>query len=228
MPSILYLRSMGHEFPAFLSFAESEAVTARYLREVSDDELARYDAILVPAHIDQRGLARREAALTRFLDKGGTLVFNGHLVYPMLGLAPFVPSQGGHKDDLIVESVNAHPVFDGVDDYDISFRRGVSGFYGRGGNPPPAGAIILHRMKTDHAPLDWFWERPQGGRILMHAGNTMWMYLGDDTSAARIAPQLLAWLKATSGKRAACDGQCAQRAQAQTLAQPQNLLAQAA
>jgi hypothetical protein len=218
MPSILYLRSMGHEFPSFLSFAESEAVTTRYLRDVSDEELARYDAILIPAHIDQRGLARREAALTRFLDNGGTLVFNGHLVYPMLGLAPFVPSSGGHKEDLIVERVNEHPVFDGVDDYDLSFRRGVSGFYGRGGNPPPSGAIILHRMKADHAPLDWFWERPQGGRILMHAGNTMWMYLDEDISAARIAPQLIAWLKSTGGKQTACDGKCAQRAQ--TLAQP--------
>ncbi|MDR1463500.1 MAG: hypothetical protein LBI68_10285 [Azoarcus sp.] len=225
MPSILYLRSMGHEFPDFLGLAESEAVTMRYLRDICDEELAGYDAILVPAHIDQRGLARREAALTRFLDNGGTLVFNGHLVYPMFGLTPFVPSSGGHKDDLVVESVNAHPVFDGVEDYDISFRRGVSGFYGRGGNPPPPGAVILHRMQADHAPLDWFWERPQGGRILMHAGNTMWMYFGGDTSAARIAPQLLAWLKATSGKRTTCDGKCAQRA---ALAQSQTSQAKTA
>jgi hypothetical protein len=212
MPSILYLRSMGHEFPEFLHLAEREAIAARYLREVSDDELIACDALLVPAHIDQKGLARREAALIRFLDKGGTLVFNGHLVYPMLGLLPFAPSAGGHKDDLVIERVNAHPVFDGVDDGDLSFRRGVSGFYGRGANPPPPGAVILHRMKADHAPLDWFWERPQGGRILMHAGNTMWMYLGDDSSAARIAPQLLAWLKSTSGKRKTCDGKCAARA----------------
>lgn len=212
MPSILYLRSQGHEFPAFLQFAESRGIDLRHLREVSDDELVSYDALLVPAHIDQRGLARRETALARFLNKGGTLVFNGHLVYPILGLAPFVPSQGGHMNDLIVESVNPHPVFASVDDYDLSFRRGVSGFYGRGNNPPPVGAVVLHRMQADHAPLDWYWERPQGGRILMHAGNTLWMYLGDDTSAARIAPQLIDWLQSISAKRAACDGKCALRA----------------
>jgi hypothetical protein len=196
MTSILYLRAIGHEFPSFLKLPEAEDVTAKHLRELSDEDFERFDAILVPAHIDQKGLSRKSAALTRFLDRNGTLVFNGHLVYPVFPeLEFFVPAKGGHKDDLIVETTGEHPVFEGVSDHDLSFRRGVSGFYGRGANQPPAGATILHRLKADHSPLDWYWERPRGGRLLMHGGNTLWMYVDDDTSAARIAPQLLRWLK---------------------------------
>jgi hypothetical protein len=98
--------------------------------------------------------------------------------------------------DLIVERVNAHPVFEGVDCHDLSFRRGVAGFYGRGANPAPEGAVVLHRLQADGSPLDWVWQRPAGGQIFMHGGNTLWMYINDSTSAARIAPQLLAWAKA--------------------------------
>ena len=196
MTSILYLRALGHEFPAFLELPEAEGITAKYLRELSDEDFDQFDAILVPAHVDQLGLSRRSATLTRFLNRGGTLVFNGHLVYPVLPeLEYFVTSEGTHKDDLVIERADEHPVFDGVSDQDLSFRRGVSGFYGRGANPPPSGARVLARMKKSRAPLDWYWERPGGGRILMHAGNTLWMYAGSDNSTARIAPQLLNWLK---------------------------------
>ncbi len=202
MTSILYVRAVGHEFPSFLALPEAEGVVTRHVRELEAADFDRFDAIVVPGHIDQRGFSAHSENLGRFLDRGGTLVFNGHLVYPVLPeLAMFVPAAGGHLDDLIVERVAEHPVFAGVDVHDLSFRRGVAGFYGRGANPPPPGAIVLHRLKADASPLDWYWERPQGGRILMHAGNPLWMYVDDDTSAARIAPQLLRWLKAEAGIR---------------------------
>jgi hypothetical protein len=208
MTSILYIRAMGHETPAFLELPGAKAMTAKFLREISEADFDRFDAILVPAHIDQKGFSRFSPALVRFLNRGGTLVFNGHLVYPVLPeLESFIAAPGGHMEDLIVERVGEHPVFEGVDEHDLSFRRGVAGFYGRGANPPPPGARILHRLKASGLPLDWYWERPAGGRILMHGGNTLWMYVDDATSAARIAPQLLDWL-ATLPARRACDGTC--------------------
>ncbi|MDR2679076.1 MAG: hypothetical protein LBB51_06525 [Zoogloeaceae bacterium] len=198
MPDILYIRAMGHESLAFLELATHHNVEAHFLRELTEADFSRYKAILVPAHVDQRGLARFHDAIGDFLDAGGLLVFNGHLTYPVIpGLAPFVPAPGGGRDDLIVERVGEHPVFADVDVTDLSFRRGVAGFYGRGENPLPEGAIALHRLQKSGAILDWYWERPQGGRILMHSGNPLWMYVGDDCSAARIAPQLLQWVNAT-------------------------------
>ncbi len=197
MTAILHLRSISHETSAFLCLPEAQGIHSRAVRSLNDDELASYDAILVPAHIDQRALAARSAGLCRFLDQGGTLVFNGHLAYPVLpGLAAFMPARGRGLKDLMVERVSAHPVFDGVDPADLSLRRGVAGFYGRGANPPPIGARVLHRLSADGSPLDWVWQRPGGGQVLMHAGNTMWMYTEDATTAARISPQLLRWLHA--------------------------------
>ncbi|MDY0072916.1 MAG: hypothetical protein RBR77_09740 [Thauera sp.] len=197
MSAILYVRPVGHEFPSFLALPEAEGMRSCSVHELKAADFEQADAIIVPSHVDQRALAAHAEALEVFLDRGGSLVFNGHLVYPVLrGLECFVPARGGRVEDLLVERVAEHPVFEGVELQDLSFRRGVAGFYGRGANPPPPGAQVLHRLKGDGSPVDWYWERPAGGRVLMHGGNPLWMYVDDPSSAARIAPQLLRWLKA--------------------------------
>lgn len=195
--AILHISSISHEMGSFLQLPEAEGIVSTPVHKLGELDLTAFDAILAPAHIDQRALATQSAALLQFLDHGGTLVFNGHLVYPVLpGLASFAPAPRRGLRELQVERVREHPVFDGVDTQDLSLRRGVAGFYARGGNPPPPGARVLHRLLVDHSPVDWIWQRPEGGQLLMHSGNTMWMYVDDKTSAARIAPQLLRWLRA--------------------------------
>jgi hypothetical protein len=197
MSSILHIRAISHELPAFVRLLADHDIPSLSLREMCDADFANRQVILIEAHIDQRALLSHRQAIEHHLTRGGTIVFNGHLVYPVFdGLEMFQVARGRGVKDLIVERVNPHPVFDGVDCHDLSFRRGVAGFYGRGANPAPPGAVVLHRLQADGSPLDWVWQRPLGGQIFMHGGNTLWMYINDSTSAARIAPQLLAWAKA--------------------------------
>lgn len=194
---ILHLRSVAHEPSSFERAVAERGIDSLSIRDVDATTLANHRAILIEAHIDQRALLALKPALSAHLDQGGTVVFNGHLVYPLFdGLEPFRVAQQRGVKDLQVLRVNPHPVFAGVDCHDLSFRRGVSGFYGRGANPAPAGAVILHRLQAESLPVDWVWQRPQGGQIFMHGGNTLWMYQDDPTSAARIVPQLFDWLAA--------------------------------
>lgn len=195
--NVLHIRAVSHEMPAFLGLLKSRAMASRSLRELSAEDFRERTAILIEAHIDQRAMMHHRAALRAHLDAGGTVVFNGHLVYPIFDeLEPFRVAAGRGVKDLIVERVHPHPVFDGVSCDDLSFRRGVAGFYGRGANPAPRDAVVLHRLQRDGSPLDWVWQRPRGGQIFMHGGNSCWMYAADQTSAARIAPQLLDWIEA--------------------------------
>ncbi|WP_066742055.1 hypothetical protein [Cupriavidus sp. D384] len=197
MNNVLHVRAISHELPAFTALLQARGMVSRSLRNLCDADFLGRRAILIEAHIDQRTLMDHRAVLRTHLDAGGTLVFNGHLVYPIFDeLAPYRVAAGRSVKDLIVERVHAHPVFDGVSCDDLSFRRAVAGFYGRGANPAPPGAVVLHRLQEDGSPLDWVWQRPAGGQILMHGGNTCWMYLDDASSAARIGPQLLDWIEA--------------------------------
>lgn len=158
--------------------------------------LRPHRALLIGTHHDQRHLVTQRATLEGFLDGGGTIVFCGHVVYPFLaGLTRFRPSGSGRLADLRVARAAAHPIFEGVDAHDLTFRRGVAGFYCRGCNEPPPGAQVLNTVGADGLPVDWLWQRPGGGRVLMHAGNDLWMYWRDKTTAGRLGPQLLDWLK---------------------------------
>lgn len=195
MSQLLHLRCISHEQPDFSGLLQEHGAESLSVRGLTREQLQRRTAIVIEAHIDQRALMAWRQELEDHLVAGGLIVFNGHLTYPLFnGLEPFRVAAGRGRDDLVLEKVHEHPVFVGVDCEHLSFRRGVAGFYARGGNPPPQGATVIHQLKKDGTPVDWIWRRPKGGVILMHSGNNMWLYQNDATSASRIVPQLLTWM----------------------------------
>jgi hypothetical protein len=44
--------------------------------------------------------------------------------------------------------------------------------------------------------VDWLVEGYDGGRLLVHGGGDLWSFADGATRAARLAPQLIAWLLA--------------------------------
>ncbi|AQQ06009.1 hypothetical protein B0E33_22550 [Roseibium algicola] len=199
MASCLFLKPIkgaGNDLPDVGDYVPDIDVIGHYDLETAD--LSRYPALCLPAHLDQRFFGSLTAKIEQFLDAGGTLVFNGHVAWPMLPeFQPFVPLNRFSLEDLQIHRLTDHPVFEGVSTGELTYRRGVAGFYARGFNPPPEGAVSLHGVGPDRLPCDWVYERPSGGRIFMHAGNDLWMYVGSSDTTARIAPQLCAW---ASGK----------------------------
>lgn len=112
------------------------------------------------------------------------------------GQPPFgLGNLGNYKvTDLEVIRVADHPVWEGVDTADLTFRRGVAGFYGRGANPPPPGARIIHVLGPGRHPVDYEVRPAVGGRLLVHAGADLWNYADSGNTAARMMPQLLDWI----------------------------------
>lgn len=199
MANCLFLKPIkgaGGDLPSIMGFVSDAEEVDHY--ELGTVDLGRYRALLLPSHLDQRYFGGITPVITRFLDGGGTLVFNGHVAWPMLPeFRPFEPLPKLDLENLQIHRLIDHPVFEGVEVDDLTFRRGVAGFYARGHNPPPEGAVAINGVGPQRLPCDWVYERPAGGRILMHAGNDLWMYAGaTDTSAARIPWQLCAWAAA--------------------------------
>lgn len=199
MASCLFLKAIkgaGGDLPDISGYVGDIAQIEHY--ELANTDLSAFRALLLPAHLDQRYFGTLTDKTTAFLNGGGTLVFNGHVAWPMLPeLKPFQPLKQMSLETLRIHRINPHPVFAGVDTDHLTYRRGVAGFYARGCNPPPAGAMVLHGVGPDLLPCDWVYDRPQGGRILMHSGNDLWMYVASPDTTARIAPQLCLW---ASGK----------------------------
>lgn len=156
-------------------------------------DLDRYGALLISMHADQRFLAGRAERIERFLLDGGTVVANGHVAYPFLpgiGTARTLPHYG--LDDLRILRLVEHPIWAGVSGDDLTFRRGVAGFYGRSWHDLPPGALALNAVGVPDRVLDIL--HPVGrGRVLLHGGNDLWQFGGPD-STARLVPQFLEWL----------------------------------
>jgi hypothetical protein len=109
-------------------------------------DLARYAALIVTPTADQEHLARQRRVIRDFLDRGGVVVFGGHLHRDWLpGASAFVPLTNRSLDGYRVVEVADHPIFRGMGT-ELTFRRGVAGFFARGHHPPPVGAEILTRL----------------------------------------------------------------------------------
>lgn len=192
--ALLALSSDGPPSAAFANAIEAGLLQPVRQTELDDDRLARACGLITTMHLDQIDFAGRTVALTEFFDRGGRLVFMGHLARPFLPeLAPFVPLTSGRRADFALVAKGVHPIFEGIDRAPLETRRGVAGFYGRGHVPMPRGGRVLTGLGPEKAPVDWVWERPDGGAILMHAGNDLWTVCDDTAVNVLLAERIAAW-----------------------------------
>lgn len=154
--------------------------------------LAGRRALITTMHQDQRWLRRHADVLLSFLEGGGTVIAQGQVAVPWLPmLPPYVPLDRPRLAMLEVKRVLDHPVFAGIDPSALNMRKGVRGFYGRGHNPPPAGATIIQVLGAG-LPLDW--QIAVGaGTLFMHSGNDLWTNMADPAANLQLADQLLDW-----------------------------------
>lgn len=180
------------------------------LYRMHETDLTRYAGLIVPGSADQEHLYRERCIVRSFLDSGRVLVFTGHLFCDWLpGAAHFVPkgvdvshriAKGIHTSDAYSVRVGTpHPIFDGVRPEDLTFNRGVRGFFARGHHPPPEGAQVLLALESGEPTTYVDRVSTGGGTLLVHAGNDLLAYtpgyVEADSTAGRVGPQLLRWMR---------------------------------
>jgi len=163
-------------------------------------ELKRYDLIeaghkflIIDEFIDQELMVEQKDQIEAFLNQGNLVFFAGHLFRHWIpGSSLFVPKKINSHLDYVV-TVLDHPIFEGVLSEDVTYNRGVSGFFSRGHHPTPEGAEILLKLPGGE-PITYIDRRSSKGTILLHAGRNLMNYRNRDNSAGRIGGQLNSWL----------------------------------
>lgn len=89
--------------------------------------------------------------------------------------------------------INPHPLYEGIGLKKIETNKGVAGFYGRGCNLPPEGAIAINGLGPAMVPVDWVWARPQGGRFFSHAGNDLGTVGLEWNLASELTRRIVIW-----------------------------------
>ncbi len=199
----LFLDNAADGPPGFLSRIQKHAIDCVPQYGAERLDWSAYEAVLLSTHCDQQHLNEITDKFDSYLDLGGTVVFNGHVTCPFLPeLAPFNPLPKRDLKSLVINREAAHPLYDDIDSDQLTRRKGVAGFYGRGSNPSPPGACVLNSISPERWPVDWIYERPAGGQIFCHSGNDLWGFFGADfPQGGSFEQRLLDWLAATSKRR---------------------------
>lgn len=156
-------------------------------------DLDRYAALIVTPNVDQEYLAWQQRVIRDYLDRGGVVVFGGHLHRDWLpGASSFVPLTNRSLDGYRVVEVADHPIFRGMGT-GVTFRRGVAGFFARGHHPLPPGAEVLTRLFGGE-PATYLDRVSTAGTIVVQATSDLLSYCGD---------ALLDWIIAESAQRRA-------------------------
>lgn len=163
-----------------------------------ETDLDRYAGIVVSSQADQEYLLGYAERIRGFLETGRVLVFSGHLCTPWLpGAAAFREKEIDGPEDYHVAEVRDHPVFEGVRAEDLTYQKGVAGFFARGHHPPPPGAEVLVRLEGGE-PVVYVDEATTRGTMLVHSGNDLIGFGRRDSTAARIPGQMIDWMQDAS------------------------------
>ncbi len=155
-------------------------------------DLTRYQALIITPNVDQEYLARQRRVIRGYLDGGGVVVFGGHLHRDWLpGASAFIPLVNRSVAGYRVVEVADHPIFRGMSPDELTFRRGVAGFFARGHHPIPAGAEVLTRLSGGE-PATYLDRVSTAGTIVVQATSDLLGTCGE---------ALLDWVVAESAQR---------------------------
>ena len=176
---------------------EAMPVTLIELDDLPDTDLSPFAGVVLSGRSDQELLASRRDDIAAFLERGRVVVFSGRLTTDWLaGATPF-ERDGGDVAPPGSPELAEHPMFDGVSADDL----GAGFLYRDGWHRPPEGAEILAR-RPDGTPGAYADRNASGGTVLVHGGTNLLANAVHDTSAARVVPQLLAWVGAQANRGA--------------------------
>ena len=136
--NFLYLQNAWGEPPPALRQVRGHRIEVFQQYDAERLDWSGYDAVLVSMSADQIHLCEMTNKLAAYLDGGGTLLINGHVTRPFLPeLTRYEPMEKRGRAELVIHREAELPPFEGVTGEQLTLRRGVAGFYGRGTNPPP-------------------------------------------------------------------------------------------
>ena len=163
--------------------------------DLPDYDLTVHKCLVIAGLVDQEFLYKQKEQIRHFLDQKKLLVFCGNLFRPWLpGGSNFVPKTIRHYTDYQVLIHQPHPIFAGVHPDDMTYNKGVAGFFARGHHPTPPGAEVLLTLAGGE-PITYIDRNSTRGTILVHSGGDLFGYFFPGKSTGRIAIQLIDWVR---------------------------------
>jgi hypothetical protein len=165
-------------------------VTAIDFDDLPTAELAPFAGLILAGRSDQGLLAAMQHKLRGYLDSGRVVAFSGQLTHDWLPGATAFESSSVADGEPGPPQLGDHPIFSGVSPDDL----GANFLYSNGRHRLPVGADVL-AQRADGTLGAYVDRASTGGTVLLHGGANLLANATTDSSAARIAPQLIDWVR---------------------------------
>jgi len=168
--------------------------------DFSTIDLEPFKCLVIQEFCDQEFLLQHQSRINEFLQHGKIVIFCGHLFLNLLpGTFPFIPKSVSSFRDYIISKESEHEIFEGVLAEEMTFNKGVAGFFARGTHPHKEEVEVLLRLPGG-MPTTYIDRTSTNGTIFVHAGKDLFNYHAQNKSTNRIPTQLLQWVHDEYGR----------------------------
>lgn len=170
--------------------------------ELPFTDLSAYKGLIITNYVDENFMWQHKTILENYLQGGGVIFSFAEMSRSYLPNAPIwqrSPIAIKDRDMILCEPV--HPIFEGIDPYDLNYRRGVKGFFTRGYFADlPEGAEVIVKDQQD-APIIYVDRTSTNGTLIVGAGTDLYqVYRDEESSAKRLPAQILAYIRAEAAR----------------------------
>lgn len=209
MSSILKLAMTNAEPDLWAPPGVPYYVEKRNLYELPRLTLSEYAGMIISMSCDQVFVEKHSETLTHWVEDGGRLLINGHLLRRIVQPQPIsrkLDFRGAA--DIWLSPVSPHPIWEGINRDDVVLRTGVpgqhsleelknigvAGFYGRAYLADlPDNTTVITGLGPFALPVDVSY--PIGaGEVIIHHGNDLESFTTEGTSAAHFDLQIYSYL----------------------------------
>lgn len=172
--------------------------------EIGTFDFTEFDVIIVPNFADQENLYMHKNVVEKFLNEQKIVAFFGHLFRAWLpGASLFMPEKIKHFSDYNLYPENNSTIFSGVLTEDMTFTKGVAGFFARGYYHADEHSEIHLKFKSGHV-CSYVDRHSTRGTIFVHGGRSLLSYHSEGKTTDILRPQFIKWLhdetKASQGE----------------------------
>lgn len=163
--------------------------------EIATADLSGFNVMVVTDFIDQEHLYEHKQVIENFLNEGKIIIANTHIFRPWLpGAGLFMPQEIKSHADYVMEPAAEGTFYEGVDMMELTYRKGVSGFYARGSHPVVNKESEIVLQFTDGTPIVFIDRTATKGTVVAASCRDFLTYATGENSTQLIAPQFLGWL----------------------------------
>ena len=194
MKPIAYI-STDIQFTRLKDIDRENGLVFLQLYDIPFADFSAYAGVIVTNFVEEAFLLEHKEIIENYLNDGGVLLSQTENFLPWLpGCGNWMRSPISLKDREIRLTEPVHPMFAGIDPYDLNYKKGVRGFFSRGYLEAPEHSEVIVEDQAGKAII-YIDRKTTGGTIVAGAGTDLYRFGIQENSSRVLRHQILGWIR---------------------------------